>query len=68
MFYFLLWLWAVFDKDPPFTTQQLVALCADDEFEVIDWPSIFKVRSTPFQVAINETFNHPIYSKITLKF
>jgi len=68
LFYFLLWLWAVFDKNPPFTTQQLVALCADDVFEVIDWPSIFNVKSTPFNVAIDETFNHPVYSKIILKF
>ena len=68
VFYGLLWTWALFDPDPPFTTQQLRALVAKDEFEVIDWPGIFGVRQTPFSEAIDETFNHPIYSKIALEF
>ena len=68
LFRFLLWLWALFDRNPPFTTQQLAALVADDEFEVIDWPGIFKVRATPFRAAIDETFNHPVYSAVALEF
>lgn len=68
LFYVLLWTWALFDKNPPFTTQQLSALVAKDEFEVIDWPTIFKVSYTPFSKAIEETFNHPFYSQITLEF
>ena len=68
VFYLLLWLWATIDKNPPFTTQQLVALSTKDEFEVIDWPSIFSVSYTPFDTAIKETFNHPIYSNIVLEF
>lgn len=68
LFYALLWVWALFDKNPPFTTQQLQALVAKDEFEVIDWPKIFGVPYTPFEVAIDETFNHQIYSKVILKF
>lgn len=68
IFYILLWLWANFDANPPFTTQQLQALVAKDEFEVIDWPSLFNVSYTPFSRAIDETFNHPIYSKIVLEF
>lgn len=68
VFYCLLWLWAFFDKNPPFTTQQLEALRAKDEFEVIDWPGIFKVPYTPFRKAIEETFSHSIYSKIVLDF
>ena len=68
LFYFLLWFWSLFDRNPPFTTQQLSALVADDEFEIIDWPDIFGVKSTPFRTAIEETFNHPEYSKINLKF
>ena len=68
LFYALLWVWALFDKNPPFTTQQLQALVAKDEFEVIDWPKIFGVPYTPFEVAIHETFNHQIYSKVILKF
>ena len=68
LFYGLLWVWALFDKNPPFTTQQLQALVAKDEFEVIDWPGMFGVRSTPFAEAINETFNHPVYSDVVLDF
>jgi nucleoside-diphosphate-sugar epimerase len=68
LFYALLWVWGLFDKNPPFTTQQLSALIAKDEFEVIDWPDIFKVSYTPFSKAIEETFNNPVYSKVTLEF
>lgn len=68
LFYASLWIWALFDKNPPFTTQQLQALVAKDEFEVTNWPEIFGVPSTPFDQAIEETFNHPIYSKVALKF
>lgn len=68
LFYLLLKIWAIFDKNPPFTADQLKALVAHDEFEVIDWPSIFAIEATPFSEAINQTFNHPTYSKITLEF
>ena len=68
LFYVLLWLWSIFDKNPPFTTQQLAALTAKDEFEVIDWPSIFGVKYTSFEKALNETFNDPRYSSISLDF
>ncbi len=68
IFYVLLWTWALFDKNPPFTTQQLQALVAKDEFEVIDWPGIFGVRSTPFSEAIYETFNDPVYGQVALDF
>ena len=68
LFYLLLWTWSLFDKNPPFTTQQLAALVAKDEFEVIDWPGLFSVPSTSFTNAVNETFNHPTYSQVTLEF
>lgn len=68
LFYFLLYIYAFFDKNPPFTTQQLAALVAHDEFEVIDWPNIFGVTPTPFAEAIDKTFNDPKYSKIVLEF
>lgn len=68
LFYALLWIWSLFDRNPPFTTQQLAALVAGDEFAVIDWPSIFGVSYTPFANAIDETFNHPIYSRVILEF
>ena len=68
LFYALLWVWGLFDKNPPFTTQQLAALIAKDEFEVIDWPGIFGVKSTPFAEAVEETFNDPRYSHVVLEF
>jgi len=68
LFYVLLWIWALFDRNPPFTTQQLAALVGKDEFEVIDWPGIFGVPYTPFAKAIDETFNHPVYGKVVLEF
>jgi nucleoside-diphosphate-sugar epimerase len=68
LFYLLLWTWALFDRNPPFTTQQLAALVGKDEFEVIDWPGIFGVPYTPFSKAIDETFNDPTYSKVVLEF
>jgi nucleoside-diphosphate-sugar epimerase len=68
LFFALLWIWGLFDKNPPFTTQQLAALTAKDKFEVIDWPSIFGVPYTSFSAAINETFTNPRYSKIVLEF
>jgi nucleoside-diphosphate-sugar epimerase len=68
LFYFLLKIWAIFDKNPPFTAAQLKALVAHDEFEVINWPEIFGVTQTNFKVAIDQTFNHPTYSKIILEF
>jgi hypothetical protein len=68
LFHGLLWLWALFDRNPPFTTQQLAALVAKDEFEVIDWPGKFGVRCTPFAEAMEETFRHPVYSTVVLEF
>jgi nucleoside-diphosphate-sugar epimerase len=68
LFYALIWIWGLFDKNPPFTTQQLAALSAKDEFEVIDWPTIFNVPFTPFAKAVDETFNDPNYSKFVLEF
>jgi len=68
LFHLLLRTWGWFDKNPPFTTQQLAALVAPDAFEVIDWPGIFAVPLSAFDAAIEETFNHPHYSQITLEF
>jgi nucleoside-diphosphate-sugar epimerase len=68
LFFVLLWVWGLFDKNPPFTTQQLTALTAKDEFEVIDWPGTFEVPYTSFSDAIHETFTDPKYSKVILEF
>ena len=68
LFYSLLAIYAVFDRNPPFTTSQLKALVIDEVFEDIDWETIFGVTATPLDQAIEQTFSHPVYSKIKLKF
>lgn len=68
LFDVLLRTWAIFDPDPPFTTDQLAALTAGDEFEVIDWPERFAVTPTRFRDAVRETFQDPVYSSIELAF
>ncbi len=60
--------WAIFDRNPPFTAAQLKALTSGDKFEIIDWPTIFNVKATPFVQAIDETFNDPTYSQVVLEF
>jgi nucleoside-diphosphate-sugar epimerase len=68
MFWWLLRAYAIFDRDPPFTTRQLEALVIPESFPVIDWPGIFGCRPTPFRAAIEETFHDPIYSQVVLDF
>lgn len=68
LFRFLLQVWGLFDRNPPFTPQQLDSLVANDIFPVEDWPRDFGVPATPFAAALDETFNHPVYSNIALKF
>jgi nucleoside-diphosphate-sugar epimerase len=67
-FWALLWLYARFDRDPPFTTRQLEALVIPEVFPVIDWPQIFGVEETPLEDALRETFLDPRYSRIVLDF
>ena len=68
VFGFLLRVWAKFDKNPPFTDQQLTALIAGDEFADTNWPERFGVKPTPFAEAIDQTFNDPTYSDVVLEF
>jgi nucleoside-diphosphate-sugar epimerase len=68
LFWAMLKLNSIFDKDPAFTVKQLEALVTPDVFEVIDWPGIFQVRATPLQEALDTTFRDPVYSKIALQF
>ena len=68
LFWAMLKGYALLDRDPPFTTKQLEALVTPDVFEVIDWPGIFKVRSTPLSEAMNETFRDPRYASVALEF
>jgi len=68
LFWLLLRIYAVFDRDPPFTTSQLKALTAHDVFEVIPWWDIFEVKPTPIQEAMKETLLNETYNKYILKF
>jgi nucleoside-diphosphate-sugar epimerase len=68
LFWSLLKLNSLFDQDPAFTVGQLKALVTPDVFEVIDWPSLFEVRATPLQEALDITFRDPVYSSIVLDF
>ncbi|CAM3872306.1 NAD-dependent epimerase/dehydratase family protein [Smaragdicoccus niigatensis] len=67
LFYALLWIWGRFERQPPFTTQQLAALVAPDEFPVIDWPDIFGVEPTPFRDALVQTFGPSRFSHVVLE-
>ncbi|MDD4352590.1 MAG: NAD-dependent epimerase/dehydratase family protein [Candidatus Gracilibacteria bacterium] len=68
LFYLLLKLYALFDKNPPFTASQLKALCAGDIFKYFDWEKEFNLQATPFEKALQETFLDDKYSKYVLKF
>src|SRR5271168_1100468 len=68
LFWSLLKVNALFDKNPAFTVGQLKALVTPDVFEVIDWPGIFGVPATPLEEALKITFCDPVYSHITLDF
>ena len=59
---------AMFSKEPVFTVTQLKALVTPDVFDVIDWPGIFGVRSTPLEEALVKTYTDPTYSGIVLEF
>ena len=67
VFYLLLKTYALIDKNPPFTTEQLKALTTKDEFEVIPWWEEFDVVATPFSEGIKRTFTHPFFSKLVIK-
>ena len=68
LFWVLLKLYAVFDKNPPFTTQQLEALVLPEEFEITEWPHIFDTKVTSIAKAFEQTYNHPEYSSVVLEF
>ena len=68
VFWGLLKVNSLFDKNPAFTVGQLKALVTPDVFEVINWPEIFGVRSTPLQEALDTTFRDPVYSQVALDF
>lgn len=68
MFHSLLKTYALFDHNPPFTTQQLEALVIDEVFDLIDWEQVFDIKATPFSRAIEETFSPSKYNEYVLEF
>jgi len=63
----LLRLYALFSNKPPFTSSQLKALTAGDDFKGVDIEQTFGFRPTPFAEGIRETFCHPVYSKYVVE-
>lgn len=68
LFWTLLKIYAIFDRDPPFTTSQLQALIIHEEFELIPWWEIFEIESTALDKALKETYLDETYSKHVLHF
>ena len=68
LFWMLLKIYAIFDRDPAFTTSQLQALIIHEEFELIQWWEIFEIQSTSFDDALRETYLDKTYSKHVLHF
>ena len=67
VFRFLLKLYALFSRKPPFTADQLKALTAGDDFSGVDTQAVFGVKQTPFEDAIRESYRDPRYSHIVLR-
>lgn len=66
-FAFLLRVYAIFSRKPPFTADQLRALSAGDDFKGVDTQAVFGVTQTPFEDAIRESYTDPRYAHIVLK-
>lgn len=66
-FAFLLRVYALFSRKPPFTADQLKALSAGDDFKGVDTKAIFGVQQTPFADAVKESYCDPRYSNIVLR-
>jgi nucleoside-diphosphate-sugar epimerase len=63
----LLRLYALFSDKPPFTSSQLKALTAGDDFTGVDIEKTFGFRPTPFAEGIRETFCHPVYARYAVE-
>ena len=68
LFGFLLQCWAFISRQPAFTRSQLKALTAGDEFDLIDWPGIFRVTPTPLADALRITYQDARYSQLEMPF
>lgn len=67
LFRFLLRLYALFSRKPPFTADQLKALTAGDDFKGVDTQAVFGITQTPFEDAIRESYCDARYGGIVLK-
>lgn len=67
LFRFLMQAYGVFSANPPFVPDQLQALMAGDYFSGDSMEQEFGIKPTPFAEAIQETFTHPVYSKVVLE-
>ena len=68
LFWLLLTVYGLIDRNPPFTTKQLKALVTPDTFDLIPWWEIFGVPSTPFADAIHQTYSTGPYANVVLEF
>ena len=68
LFWLLLTVYGLIDRNPPFTTKQLKALVTPDTFDLIPWWDIFGVPSTPFADAIHQTYSTGPYANVVLEF
>lgn len=68
LFAILLQLWALISRQPAFTSSQLTALTAGDEFDVIDWPGLFSVTPTPLSEALRITYQDQRFSAVKMPF
>jgi nucleoside-diphosphate-sugar epimerase len=59
----LLRAYALISDKPPFTSSQLKALTAGDDFSGVDIKSTFGFEPTPVRKGLAETFGHPLYSR-----
>lgn len=67
LFRFLLRVYALFSRKPPFTADQLKALTAGDDFHGVDTRTTFGVVQTAFEDAMRESYCDPRYSHIILR-
>ncbi|MDR7135214.1 nucleoside-diphosphate-sugar epimerase [Lysobacter niastensis] len=66
-FAFLLRVFGLFSRKPPFTADQLKALSAGDDFKGVDTAAVFGVKQHAFEAAVRESYCDPTYGHIVLK-
>jgi uncharacterized protein YbjT (DUF2867 family) len=63
----LLRVYALFSDRPPFTSSQLKALTAGDDFTGVDIHATFGFEPTPVRQGLEETFRHPLFSRYAVE-